>query len=84
MPIGPVSLRMYDELYTGRKFDRYGKMVSTKLSAKQQLLANLSNTLAGQVEGEIYGFELLWVPDDDEDVLDMDDLTTDWPELLSC
>ena len=39
---------------------------------------------AGQVEGEIYGFELLWVPDDDEDVLDMDDLTTDWPELLSC
>ena len=52
MPIGPVSLQLYDSLYGGRKFDRYGKMVSTKLSAKQQLLANLSNTLAGQVEGE--------------------------------
>ena len=35
-------------------------------------------------EGEIFGFELLWVPDDDEDVVDMDQIMIDWPEIMTC
>ena len=39
---------------------------------------------AGSAEGEIFGFELLWVPDDDDEVLDMDEVMTAWPEVLTC
>ena len=39
---------------------------------------------AGNAQGEIFGFELLWVPDDDEDVVDMDEVIVDWPEIMTC
>ena len=39
---------------------------------------------AAGAEGEIFGFELLWVPDDDEDVVDMDQIMIDWPEIMTC
>jgi len=33
---------------------------------------------------EVLAFELFWVPGDDETSLDMDELATDWPELIMC
>ena len=39
---------------------------------------------AGSGEGEVFGFELLWVPDDDDDELSMDDVMVDWPEIMTC
>ena len=39
---------------------------------------------AGSAEGEIFGFELLWVPDDDMETVDMDEVLADWPEIMSC
>ena len=39
---------------------------------------------AGSSEGQVFGFELLWVPDDDDEDLSMDDLMVDWPEIMTC
>jgi hypothetical protein len=46
--MGQVSRELYDTITGARKFDRYHRMVSTKLSKKQQLITNLAATLAGQ------------------------------------
>ena len=39
---------------------------------------------AGGAEGEIFGFELLWTPDDDDETLDLDEMNTEWPEIMTC
>lgn len=33
---------------------------------------------------EVFAFELFWVPGDDKTSLDMEEVTTDWPELIMC
>jgi hypothetical protein len=51
--MGSVSNDLYDEIYGARKFDRYGRMLSTKMSSKEQMLSNLAQTLQAQmVTGE--------------------------------
>lgn len=39
---------------------------------------------AGNSEDETLAFELFWVPGEDTEVLTMDEVTLDWPELLPC
>lgn len=38
---------------------------------------------ASQGNDEVFAFELLWVPGDDEGSLDMDEVMLDWPELIT-
>jgi uncharacterized membrane protein len=33
---------------------------------------------------EVLAFELFWVPGDDETSLTMEEVTMDWPELITC
>lgn len=58
------------------------KMLSGDARGIKSALEELA--AAGSAEGEVFGFELLWVPDDDEDVVSIDDIMTDWPEIMSC
>ena len=44
----------------------------------------VTDRIGGKSEGEIFGFELLWVPDDDDESLEMDEVYIDWPELITC
>jgi uncharacterized membrane protein len=39
---------------------------------------------AANADEEVFAFELFWVPGDDEEVLEMDAVFTDWPELMPC
>ena len=59
-----------------------GGMLSGDAAGVKAALEELA--AAGSAPGEIFGFELLWVPDDDEETLEMDDLLIEWPELISC
>jgi hypothetical protein len=51
MPMGRVSQQTYEGIFTARSFDRYGKMVSNKLSDKEKMIADLQATLAAQASG---------------------------------
>ena len=33
---------------------------------------------------EVLALELFWVPGEDEEVLDADEIILDWPELMTC
>lgn len=59
-----------------------GKFLSGDASGIKAALAELA--AAGNAGGEIFGFELMWVPDDDEEALSMEDVAADWPEVLTC
>jgi len=39
---------------------------------------------AGNADEEVYAFELFWVPGDDSEVLQMEEVNQDWPELIQC
>jgi uncharacterized membrane protein len=39
---------------------------------------------AASDEDAVFAFELFWVPGSDDEVLDMDEVTLDWPELMPC
>lgn len=39
---------------------------------------------AGNGAGEVLAFELLWVPAEDEETIEMDDVLLDWPDLMPC
>jgi uncharacterized membrane protein len=39
---------------------------------------------AAAAEGEVFAFELLWVPGSDDETLDADAVMIDWPELMPC
>jgi uncharacterized membrane protein len=39
---------------------------------------------AGNGDEEVFGFELFWVPGEDNEVLDQDEVMLDWPELMPC
>ena len=42
--------------------------------------------LAASAQGmdEVFAFELFWVPGEEDDVLDSDEIMLDWPELMPC
>ena len=41
--------------------------------------------LAAAGSGEdVLAFELFWVPGSDDEVVDMDEIYVDWPELMRC
>jgi len=48
----------------------------------QQALQEIA--AASQAPDEVFAFELLWVPGDEESSLDMDEVNVDWPELVTC
>ena len=48
MPMGAVSRHVYEEIFHARKFDRYGKMVANKMSAKEKMVAELQATFAAK------------------------------------
>lgn len=48
LPMGRVSNSIYDDITNARTFDRYGRMVSTKLSGKAQMISDLQATLTNQ------------------------------------
>ena len=39
---------------------------------------------AGNADEEVYAFELFWVPGEDSEVLQMEEVNQDWPELIQC
>ena len=39
---------------------------------------------AASADSEVFAFELLWVPGSDDEVLEMDEVYLEWPELMSC
>ena len=53
LPMGRVSNSIYDDITNARTFDRYGRMVSTKLSGKAQMIHDLQATLTAQVGGAV-------------------------------
>lgn len=46
-PRGVVSKQIYSGIYGGRKFDQYNRLVSTKLSEKERMIADLQKSLSG-------------------------------------
>lgn len=52
---------------------------SAKMRAALEELA-----AAGKGDGEVLALELFWVPGSDDEVLDIDEVNIDWPELLPC
>ena len=58
------------------------KMLSGDARATKAALQEIA--AAGSAEGEIFGFELLWTPDDDSETLEMDEIMTEWPEIMTC
>jgi len=44
----------------------------------------LQEVAAASGQQELLAFELLWVPGDEDDVLDIDEVSIGWPELLPC
>ncbi|GMI09337.1 hypothetical protein TrRE_jg10296 [Triparma retinervis] len=50
MPMGIVSQQKYNQIFSARSFDKYGKMVSNKMSEKERMLANLQATFTAQAE----------------------------------
>ena len=39
---------------------------------------------AGNADQEVLALELFWVPGDDSETLDIDEVVIDWPELMQC
>ena len=47
--------------------------------------AALQEVYAGaRAVDEVFAFELFWVPGADDEVLDMDEMVLDWPQLIQC
>lgn len=46
MPMGRVSVTIYDNIWNTRKFDKYARQVNQKLSKKTQLLEDMQATFA--------------------------------------
>jgi len=49
-------------------------------------MKNALQELAAAANGadEVFAFELFWVPGDDDETLDQDEIILDWPELMPC
>ena len=66
--------------------DREEELGATDFSGDARSLQKALEEIsaAGNGDGEMLAFELFWVPGDDDEVLMMDDITLEWPELISC
>jgi len=49
--LGVVSLKLYENIYSARKFDRYGQLVFKKKTAKDRLAERINKSLASQKKG---------------------------------
>ena len=52
---------------------------SADAKAALQEMAASANT-----DGEVFAFELFWVPGSNKEVIDMDQVTLAWRELMPC
>jgi len=52
--------------------------------AKMMRMALEELAAAGNADEQVFAFELFWVPGEDDEVLDMDEVLLEWPELMSC
>lgn len=57
MPMGVVSQQNYQSIFRARSFDKYGKMISNKMTEKERMLANLQATFTAQAEAATLGVE---------------------------
>ena len=51
-------------------------------AAARQALEELAAAANG--DEEVFAFELFWVPGDDKEILELDEVAQDWPELMTC
>ena len=64
--------------------DREAQLGGTSFSGDAARLQTALQELAAAAEGEVFAFELLWVPGSDDETLDADAVMIDWPELMPC
>eukprot|EP00967_Tisochrysis_lutea_P156653 scaffold316111_cov26-Tisochrysis_lutea.AAC.2 len=66
----------------GDREEEIGKSFAGDARAMRAALEELA--AAGRADEEVFAFELFWVPGEDDDVLDMDEVNLEWPELMTC
>jgi len=66
----------------GDREEEISKSFAGDVKAMRAALEELA--AAGAAYEEVFGFELFWVPGNDNEVLDMDEVVLEWPELMSC
>jgi len=66
----------------GDREESIAKSFSGDATKMRQALEELA--AAGNAEQEVLALELFWVPGEDNETLDLDEIALDWPELLSC
>jgi uncharacterized membrane protein len=66
----------------GDREQELGKSFAGDARAMRAALEELA--AAGSADEEVFAFELFWVPGEDHDVLQMDEVVLEWPELMSC
>lgn len=69
-----------DEVLAGARAAAGEPVLSGDAAAAKRALEEMAS--AGP--GEVFAFELMWVPDDNDESLSMDDIIMDWPELVQC
>ena len=69
----------------GDREDAVGGQSTDALSGDARQVKAVLQELAAaaSAEDEVFGFELLWCPDDDEETLDMDEVIVEWPEIMT-
>lgn len=67
----------------GDREDRFSSKASSGNSADAKA-ALTEMAAAANGDGEIFAFELFWVPGSNDEVVDMDQVALDWPELMPC
>lgn len=66
----------------GDSEERVSKSFSGDAAAMRAALEELN--AAGKADEEVLALELFWVPGEDDEVLDSDEIILDWPELMTC
>ncbi|KAL3906771.1 MAG: hypothetical protein SGPRY_010426 [Prymnesium sp.] len=66
----------------GDREDEVPKSFSGDAKKMKQALQELA--AAGNAEAEVLALELLWVPSDERESLDQDEINMEWPELMPC
>jgi hypothetical protein len=66
----------------GDREEEIGKSFAGDARAMRAALEELA--AAGSADEEVFAFELFWVPGADDDVLQMDEVVLEWPELMTC
>lgn len=66
----------------GDREEEIGKSFQGDASAMKAALQEIAASANG--DEEVFAFELFWVPGEDDEVLDNDEIILDWPELMPC